>query len=217
MHFDYDLLAYLEGFVTEERKQRFIDVLSKRTRFLTVAIEDVYQLHNTSAVIRSCDAFGVQNVHVVEDRFGKRLDKNIAMGAEQWIDVHRYQTTDECISTLKDDGYQIIATTPHNNSNLLSDFKITSKTALFFGTEKEGLSSKVLEQADGFLKIPMVGFSESLNISVSAAIILQKLLDDLRKSKYPWRLSELEVLEKKLDWTKKSINDVEGIIGRYLE
>ena len=215
MHFGYDLLTYLEGFVTEERKQRFLDVLSKRTRFLTVAIEDVYQLHNTSAVIRSCDAFGVQNVHVVEDRFGKRLDKNIAMGAEQWIDVYRYQTTNACIASLKEGGYQIIATTPHYNANLLSNFKITSKTALFFGTEKEGLSEEVLQQADGYLKIPMVGFSESLNISVSAAIIIQELLDDLRKSRHPWKLSELEILEKRLDWTKKSINNVEGIIGHY--
>ncbi len=217
MQFDHDLLSYLEEFLSEERKQRFMQVLANRTRFITVAIEDVYQLHNTSAVIRSCDAFGVQNVHVVEDRFGKRLDKNIAMGAEQWIDVSRYQTTSDCISSLKGDGYQIIATTPHNNSNLLADFKITTKTALFFGTEKEGLSDEVLKKADGFLKIPMVGFSESLNISVSAAIIIQELCDDLRKSKLPWQLSDMEILEKKLDWTKKSINNVEGIIGRYFQ
>ncbi|MFD2586893.1 TrmH family RNA methyltransferase [Croceitalea marina] len=217
MQFDHDLLLYLEEFLSEERKQRFMQVLANRTRFITVAIEDVYQLHNTSAVIRSCDAFGVQNVHVVEDRFGKRLDKNIAMGAEQWIDVSPYQTTGDCISSLKGDGYQIIATTPHNNSNLLADFKIRTKTALFFGTEKEGLSDEVLKKADGFLKIPMVGFSESLNISVSAAIIIQELCDDLRKSKLPWQLSDKEILEKKLDWTKKSINNVEGIIGRYFQ
>jgi tRNA (guanosine-2'-O-)-methyltransferase len=217
MQFDYDLLAYLEGFISEQRKQRFVEILSKRTRFLTVAIEDVYQLHNTSAVIRSCDAFGVQNVHVVEDRFGKRLDKNIAMGAEQWVDVNRYQTTNSCIEQLREQNYQIIATTPHNDSNYVSDFKVDCKTALFFGTEKEGLSEEVLEKADGFLKIPMVGFSESLNISVSAAILLQKLCNELRKSKLPWQLSDDEILEKRLDWTKKSIKDIEGIIGRYLQ
>lgn len=217
MQFDYALLKYLEGFISEQRQQRFIEILSKRTRFLTVAIEDVYQLHNTSAVIRSCDAFGVQNVHVVEDRFGKRLDKNIAMGAEQWIDVHRYQTTHNCIEKLKEQDYQIIATTPHNDSNCLSDFRVDGKTALFFGTEKEGLSNEVLEKADGFLKIPMVGFSESLNISVSAAILLQKLCEELRNSKLPWQLTDSEILEKRLDWTKKSIKDIEGIMGRYLQ
>nr|WP_298999163.1 RNA methyltransferase [uncultured Allomuricauda sp.] len=214
--FEEDLLTYLEGFLTEGRKQRFLDVLAQRTRFLTVAIEDVYQLHNTSAVIRSCDAFGIQDVHVVEDRFGKRLDKNIAVGAEQWVDVHRYGTTTECINTLKEGGYKIIATTPHNDSNYLKDFKLESKTALFFGTEKEGLSEEVMQRADGFLKIPMVGFSESLNISVSAAIIIQELSKQLRNSELIWQLSPIEILEKRMDWTKKSIKDVEGIISRYL-
>nr|WP_299338836.1 RNA methyltransferase [Allomuricauda sp.] len=214
--FQNDLLTYLEGFLTEGRKQRFLEVLSLRTRFLTVAIEDVFQMHNTSAVLRSCDAFGVQDVHVVEDRFGKRLDKNIAVGAEQWVDVNRYQTTSECIDKLKGNDYQIIATSPHNDSCLLSEFTIERKTALFFGTEKEGLSEEVLEKADGFLKIPMVGFSESLNISVSAGIILQELTQKLRDSSLNWQLSDIEVLEKQLDWTKKSIKNVEGIISRYL-
>ncbi|MEM9363786.1 MAG: RNA methyltransferase [Bacteroidota bacterium] len=212
-----DLLTYLEGFLTEGRKQRFLDVLAQRTRFLTVAIEDVYQLHNTSAVIRSCDAFGIQDVHVVEDRFGKRLDKNIAMGAEQWVDVHRYDTTPDCIDFLKENEYQIIGTTPHIDSNYLMDFEVNEKTVLFFGTEKEGLSEEVMQRADGFLKIPMVGFSESLNISVSAAIIIQELSEKLRNSEIPWQLTPIEVLEKRLDWTKKSIKDVEGIISRYLK
>ncbi len=214
--FSYDLLTYLEGYLTEGRKQRFLEVLQKRTKHITVAVEDVYQLHNTSAIIRSCDVFGIHDLHVIEDRFGKRLDKNIAMGAEQWVDVHRYQTTTDCISKLKDDGYQIIATTPHNDSNLLHDFFPAEKSAIFFGTEKEGLSEEVMQQADGFLKIPMVGFSESLNVSVSAAIIIQQLAQKVRSSRLNWQLTDLEVLEKRLDWTKKSIKDVNGIIKRYL-
>ncbi|MBO0329569.1 TrmH family RNA methyltransferase [[Muricauda] lutisoli] len=214
--FDDDLLTYLETYLTEERKQRFLDVLQKRTRHITVAIEDVYQLHNTSAIIRSCDVFGVQDVHVVEDRFGKRLDKNIAMGAEQWVDVSRYKDTTDCIAQLKSKGYQIIATTPHNNSTLLPDFFPSKKSAVFFGTEKEGLSEEVMQQADSFLKIPMVGFSESLNVSVSAAIIIQQLAQKVRDSHLDWQLTDIEVLEKRLDWTKKSIKDVHGIIKRYL-
>jgi len=214
--FNDDLLTYLEGYLTDERKQRFLNVLRRRTKHITVAVEDVYQLHNTSAIIRSCDVFGVQDVHVVEDRFGKRLDKNIAMGAEQWVDVHRYQTTADCISKLKDEGYQIIATTPHNDSMFLHDFFPENKSAIFFGTEKEGLSEEVMQQADGFLKIPMVGFSESLNVSVSAAIIIQQLAQKVRASDLDWQLSDIEVLEKRLDWTKKSIKDVQGIIKRYL-
>ena len=214
--FSYDLLTYLEGYLTEGRKQRFLEVLQKRTKHITAAVEDVYQLHNTSAIIRSCDVFGIHDLHVIEDRFGKRLDKNIAMGAEQWVDVHRYQTTTDCISKLKDDGYQIIATTPHSDSNLLHDFFPAEKSAIFFGTEKEGLSEEVMQQADGFLKIPMVGFSESLNVSVSAAIIIQQLAQKVRSSDINWQLSDFETLEKRLDWTKKSIKDVDGIIKRYL-
>lgn len=215
--FQDDLLTYLETFLTQDRKQRFLHVLGNRTKYLTIAIEDVFQLHNTSAVIRSCDAFGIQEVHVVEDRFGQRLDKNIAVGAEQWVDVYRYQNTSDCVSELKDRGYKIIATTPHTNSSMLGDFEINSKTALFFGTEKEGLSEEVMQKADGFLKVPMVGFSESLNISVCAAIIIQELTNKLRKSNLAWQLSDIEILEKRLDWTKKSIKDVEGIISRYLD
>lgn len=213
---DDDLLTYLEGYLTEERKQRFLEVLQNRTKFLTVAIEDVYQMHNTSAIMRSCDVFGVQEVHVVEDRFQKRLDKNIAVGAEQWVDMHKYEDASECISKLRQSGYQIIATTPHNDSQLLPDFFPKKKTAVFFGTEKEGLSEEVMQQADGYLKIPMVGFSESLNVSVSAAIIIQDLAQKIRKSNVDWQLSQDEILEKRLDWTKKSIKSVEAIIERYL-
>ena len=213
---DHDLLTYLETYLTEERKQRFLDVLQKRTKHITVAVEDVYQLHNTSAILRSCDVFGVQELHVIEHRFGKRLDKNIAVGAEQWVDVHRYGTTADCVAKLKSDGYRIIATTPHNDSSLLPDFFPSEKSALFFGTEKEGLSETVMQQADGFLKIPMVGFSESLNVSVSAAIIIQQLAQKVRDSDLDWRLTEAELLEKRLDWTKKSIKHVKGIIKRYV-
>ncbi|WP_431161623.1 TrmH family RNA methyltransferase [Flagellimonas beolgyonensis] len=213
---DLDLLAYLEGYLTEERKQRFLEVLQHRTKHITIAIEDVYQMHNTSAIIRSCDVFGVQEVHVVEDRFAKRLDKNIAMGAEKWVDVYRYQSTADCIANLKQKGYRIIATTPHNNSTLLPEFYPDQKSAIFFGTEKEGLSDVVMHQADGFLKIPMVGFSESLNVSVAAAIIIQDLAHKVRASETNWQLTDVEILEKRMDWTQKSIQHVKGIIKRYL-
>ena len=215
--FTYDLLTYLEGFLTEARKQRFAAVLQQRTQHLTVAVEDVYQLHNTSAILRSCDAFGVQDVHVVEERFGKTTDKHIAMGAQQWVDVYRYPTAAECIATLKHKGYRIVATTPHKASHSLSTFFPTAKTALCLGTEKEGLSETVLQQADAFLTIPMVGFSESLNVSVAAAIVLQNLTQRLRNSEVQWQLSPQKILEKRWDWTKKSIKAVDEIIARYLK
>ena len=212
---DQQLLAYLEGFISEERKERFLEVLEERTKYITVAIEDVYQKHNTSAVIRSCEVFGIQEAHVIENKNVKVLDKEIAMGAEKWVDVYSYPNSDSCIETLRKQGYKIIATTPHAEDCLLPDFEIDGKTALFFGTEKDGLSETVLNQADGFLKIGMHGFTESLNISVSAAIILQDLVTKLRKTNLDWGLTPVEKLEKRLDWTKKSIKSIDDILTRY--
>lgn len=214
---DENYLAYLETFITESRKEGFKRVLADRTKHFTVVCEDVYQLHNTSAVMRSCEVFGIQELNVVEQRFGKRIDKEIAMGAEKWVDIHRFSNNQDCIDNLKNRGYQIIATTPHENDCLLEDFDISKPSALFFGTERQGLSEEIIQQADGYLKIPMLGFTESLNISVSAAIILQNLASRLRHSNVDWKLSEKELLEKKIDWARKSIKDIDFITQRYLE
>jgi len=210
-----ELLSYLEGFMTPERKARFLEVLDQRTKFITVAIEDVFQMHNTSAVIRSCEVFGLQEAHVIESKYGERLDSKIAMGAEKWVDVHRYATTKDCINKLKSNGYKIIATTPHADDCFLEDFQLKEKTALFFGTERNGLTQEVLDQADAFLKIPMNGFTASLNISVSAAIILQTLTKQLRKGNFQWALSEEEKVDKRIDWAKKTIQSIDDVLARY--
>ncbi|HBI00725.1 MAG TPA: RNA methyltransferase [Flavobacterium sp.] len=212
-----EYLAYLEGFLTESRKSKFLEVLQFRTKHFTVAIEDVFQMHNTSAVMRSCDVFGIQELHVVEQKFGKSIDAEIAMGAQKWVDVNQYQTNQSCINALKEKGYQIVATSPHNDSYLLDDFDVSKKSALFFGTERDGLSEDVMAQADCFLKIPMVGFSESLNISVAAAIILQNLTNRLRNSELNWKLSDEEIFLKRIDWARKSIKDIDRIEERFLE
>lgn len=212
---DLDYLAYLEDFLTENRKERFSEVLKKRTNHFTVAVEDIFQFHNTSAVMRSCEVFGIQELNIVEQRFGKDIDKEIAMGAQKWVDINKYDTIGNCIESLKEKGYQIIATTPHNDSCLLHEFDVTKKSALFFGTEKEGLSEEVMSKADGYLKIPMVGFTESLNISVSAAIIIQDLTNRLRQSDVNWQLSDEDILEKRLLWAKNTIKDSKRIEERY--
>ncbi|WP_136667074.1 RNA methyltransferase [Flavobacterium sp. H122] len=214
---DENYLNYLETFITESRKEGFKRVLANRTKHFTVACEDVFQLHNTSAVMRSCEVFGIQELNVVEQRFGKHIDTEIAMGAQKWVDINRFDSIQECISAVKSKGYQIIATTPHENDSLLEDFDISKPSAFFFGTERDGLSEDVLEQADGFLKIPMVGFTESLNISVSAAIILQSVSARLHRSEINWQLSEAELLEKRIDWARKSIKDIDFVTQRYLE
>ncbi|PVX44805.1 tRNA (guanosine-2'-O-)-methyltransferase [Flavobacterium sp. 103] len=214
---DLDYLNFLEDIITDNRKEKFLKVLKDRTKHFTIAVEDVFQMHNASAVMRSCEVFGIQELHVIEERYGKRIDKEIAMGAQKWVDISTYDSVTNCIDTLKDKGYQIIATTPHENDCLLEDFDISKRSALFFGTERDGLSEEILQKADGFLKIPMVGFTESLNISVSAAIIIQNLTNRLRNSDVVWELTEEEILEKRLDWAKKSIKDIKRIQARYFE
>jgi tRNA (guanosine-2'-O-)-methyltransferase len=212
---DIDYLNFLENILTDNRKEKFLKVLNNRTKHFTIAVEDIFQMHNASAVMRSCEVFGIQELNVIEERYGKSIDKEIAMGAQKWVDISTFDSVTNCIDSLKDKGYQIIATTPHENDCLLEDFDISKPSALFFGTERDGLSEEILQRADGFLKIPMVGFTESLNISVSAAIIIQNLTSRLRNSDVNWQLTEEEILVKRLDWAKKSIKDIKRIEERY--
>lgn len=212
---DLKLLEHLESYLTERRQKRFAEVLAQRTKYFTVATEDVYQLHNTSAVIRSCDVFGIQEVNIVEEINTKRIDREIAMGAQKWVDLNRFNSVKDCIADLRTKGYQIVATTPHVDDCDLIDFDISKKSCFFFGRETEGLSQQVLDEADCYLKIPMFGFTESLNISVSAAIILQHVTSQLRNSNIPWQLTDEERIEKRFDWIRKTIKNYDAIVERF--
>lgn len=213
---DQQILDHLLEFLTPRRRQLFDKVLNERTNFITVATQDVYQLHNTSAVLRSCEVFGVQNLHVIEEKLPKRIDREIAMGAQKWVDVNRYKSSKECLHSLKANGYKIVATSPHEDSVMLDDFDLSEPVALFFGTEKDGISDEIMEVADTTLKIPMFGFTESLNISVSAAIILQNLTQKMRRKNLDWQFSEEEKLRMKLAWAKKTIKNSDEILNRFL-
>ena len=215
------LLTYLEGFVTYKRKNLFRIILQDRTRHFTVVLEDIYQQHNASAVIRSCDIFGIQDVHVIENKFKSKVSKNIAKGSQKWLSFHNYKedtnNTLECLNSLKSKGYQIIATTPHNNSCSLHDFDISKKSAFVFGVEKTGVSDLVMNNADKILRIPMVGFTESLNISVAAAIILENLSHQLRNSALDWALTVEEQQILYTSWIEKTIKNVDEIKERFIK
>ena len=215
------LLTYLEGFVTEKRKNLFRQILKNRTRHFTVVLEDIYQQHNSSAVIRSCEIFGIQDVHVIENKYISNVSKNIAKGSQKWLSFHNYKketnNTIACLNSLKGKGYQLIATSPHHNSRLLHDFDITKKSAFIFGVEKTGVSKEVIKNADGILKIPMVGFTESLNISVAAAIILENLTYKLRTSSINWNLTHKEEEELYTQWIEKTIKNVGKIKEHFLK
>ena len=209
------LIEFLEGMLTPERKFLFNKVIDQRTNHFTVATEDVYQLHNTSAVIRSCDVFGIQNIHVIEERNRRKIDREIAMGAQKWVSLNRHHSSSDCIQDLKKKGFQIVGTTPHGNSSYLEDFDISRPSAIFFGTEQDGLSQEVIDSANQFIKIPMSGFTDSLNISVSAAIILQHITVKLRNSEINWELTENEKNAIKFEWLSKSFKNLPQLIKRF--
>ena len=216
---DQKLLEYFEGYLTDKRKQTFKDVLSQRTRHFTVVLEDIYQAHNASAVVRTCDIFGVQDIHAIENKYTNKVSRHVAKGSQKWLNIKRYRedgdNTTACLNHLKKEGYQIIGTTPHNNSCMLQEFDITKKSAFVFGVEAEGISDIVKDNADGFLKIPMVGFTESLNISVATAIILQDVTTKLRESTINWQLKDQEKKVLYFDWVKKTIKNVDKIEEYY--
>ncbi len=195
--------------ITPERKQRLVSTSLDRTRYATIVLEDVYQAHNISAVLRSADCFGIQDVTIIEEKHHFAVTKEIVKGASQWLDIKRYserdgQDTDRCVSDLKKQGYKIVATTPHTNDMLIHELPLDQKVVLIFGTEREGISSSVMEQADAFVKIPLYGFTESFNISVAAAITMYEITKRLRESSYDWRLSEEERIDLQLAWLGKT-------------
>ncbi|MDM8160160.1 RNA methyltransferase [Labilibaculum sp. K2S] len=215
-------IHFLEGFTSEKRIGLLDKNIENRTRYITLVLEDIFQAQNASAVIRSCDCFGVQDLHVIENYNEYHLNPDVVMGASKWMNLHRYnkeeRNTLSTITKLKNQGYRIIATSPHSNDILLPDFDLTKgKAAFFFGTELTGLSDEVMNNADEFVKIPMYGFTESFNISVSAAIVLNHLTTELRQSDIYWQLSEDEKLELKLDWLVRSVRSGDELLGKFLK
>lgn len=212
-------IAFLETIVTENRSELYKKVLSNRTKHIALVLEDLYQKHNWSAVVRSCDVFGIQDIYTIENNYSVKLSNGVGKGSQKWVDFHRFRenldNTQQCIDALKANGYQIVATSPHENSNVISDFDITKKTAFVFGAEKRGVSETMMQQADACVKIPMVGFTESLNISVAAAIILQNTTERLRNSTVNWQLTQAEQSEIYLRWLEGSITSIKPIKERF--
>ena len=216
-----DLLQYLKSFVTENKQDLIESRINERTRHVTVVLEDIFLAHNTSAVLRSADCFGVQDVHIIENTNYYELNPKVVLGATKWLHLHQYRedhdNTSFCISKLKKQGYTVVATSPHTDSVSLQDLPVDKPLALMFGTEKLGLSTNALEQADAHVYIPMYGFTESLNISVSAAICLQHITERMRSSEADWQLSPTEKQELENEWVRLCLKDPKGLEKRFNE
>ena len=214
---DEELITYLKNFLNEERYERMTQVLDRRTNYLTVVLEDLHYSQNASSIIRHCDAFGIQKLHVIENRNKFKIKNHAVRGTLKWIDLIHFnkerQNSLQAIKSLRQDGYRIIATSPRSGSKTPGNFSLgEGKSAIFFGNERDGLSEDVLQNADEHLCIPMEGFVESLNISASCAIILQQLTEKLRQSSINWQLTESETNETLINWMKGSIKKIDQVM-----
>lgn len=219
---DIRLIDFLSEFISERRLSLIEDVLSNRTRYITVLLEDIYQSQNASAVLRTCECLGIQDVHVIENKNPYHYNPGVAMGSGKWIHLTKYNrfenNTLKAIETLKANNYRIVATVPGENCTSLNDFDVEKgKIAIVLGSELVGISKDIREHADELLTIPMFGFTESFNISVSTAIILHQLMGKLKASELDWQLTEPEKMSLKLEWLKASLKKPELLVKKFYQ
>lgn len=219
---DAAMLAFLTSFITDERRERFEEVLAFRTRHITVVLEDIFQPHNASAVMRTCDLRGVQDIHIVENNNHYDVNPDVVMGSTKWLNLYHYDETEFntplAFDQLHNKGYKIVATCPHRESYTPDTLPLDQPVALVFGTEKLGLSDYAVENADMHVRIPMYGFTESYNISVSAALLLYTLTNRLHASSdIDWHLSEEECDALRLLWTRRTLSRIRQYERKFAE
>lgn len=216
------ILSQLYEFISP-RKQDLLDrISSERTKYITVVLEDIVKEFNSSAVLRSCDCFGIQELNIIAENQEFEVQRDIAKGSSNWVDVKSYSGNEspgtKCLTSLKESGYKIVATSPHANKTI-NEIEINRPIALVFGTERDGISENIVSQADELVKIPMYGFTESFNISVSVALILSQLRNRLEALDLQWKLTELEQTKLKIQWCAVIIRngkEVEAEIRRRI-
>ncbi len=206
------LIKYLERYVSANKQEKIRAALEERTRAVTVVVEDIFKPHNASAVLRTCDCFGLQDVHVIENRYSYNINPYVTRGASKWVDIYRYNdehrnNTEACYQALKEKGYKIYATSPGKHSQNIGNIESNNKIALILGSEHDGLSDYALQYADEQVHIPMVGFTESYNISVTAAICLYEILGKMKQTDFPWQLSIAEKRTLQLEWYRKIVKN----------
>lgn len=208
------IVDVLEQFVSEHKQGLINEALDKRTRHLTLAFEDIEKPHNISAVIRTAECLGIQDIHFIENKNEYKVNPLITQGAAKWLTFHNHRSgsnnIDDCYARLRKEGYKIYATSLHETSNSIYDLDATEKTAIVFGTESDGISEEAGEKADGFVHIPMNGFTESFNLSVTAAICINTFRMKL-DGNFPQLLEE-EKVKLKSEWYRKTVREADLIL-----
>lgn len=213
-------VGVLANFISDNRRQVIERSLANRTRYVTVVLEDAYQPHNAAAVMRTCECYGVQDVHVIESQHKFKPASRVVAGARQWMTIHRYSAreharpTAACQSTLRERGYRIVALSPRPEAAPIRNLSLASPVALFIGCEKPGLSEEAIAEADELAHLPLYGFTESFNLSVAAALALESLVPRLHRSHHVWRLTAQERTQLKFDWYRSSVRAADRILQR---
>lgn len=220
---NYELLfENLTPLFQEKKWELFKRVISNRTRYLTIVLEDIYQRQNASAVLRTAECYGIQDIHIIENENECEISPKVALGASKWMNLHYYNNQENntltAIKKLKKQGYRVVATSPHETSKSIQELDVISgKIALVFGNEVEGISDCVKENADEFVNIPMTGFTESFNVSVSAAICIHELVEKLKSENIDFKLSSEEQNVILLDWMTKTIAKGEKVVPEVMK
>ncbi len=218
---DHELYDKLAAFISDNKRALFDTIAPLRTRHVTVVLEDIYQSQNASAVVRTSDLLGLQDIHVIENRNKYQLNPDVTLGSSKWVDIHRYRTHEDntlaCVTALREKGYRIIATSPRAPEITPDNIDLSRPMAFCFGTELTGLSDGLMATADEHVRIPMYGFTESFNISASAAIVLYTVMQRLRAGAHPWHLSEEELITLKLAWARKVVHSAQHLEARIRE
>jgi tRNA (guanosine-2'-O-)-methyltransferase len=216
-----EILSYFQQFLSDNKINLFEEKVLDRTKHVTLVLEDLFHPHNASAILRNCDCQGIQDVHIIENNHQFVNEKDISLGSSKWLSIHKYNdlntTSPSCIDQLKEKGYTIAVLNPHHEDILIHDYPLDKKTAFVLGAEKFGLTKHSLENADIHIKVPIYGFTESYNVSVTAALTMYDVVQRLRKSSIHWELSEKEQWATKLEWTLRSIQSSSDIIQHFLK
>ncbi|OGT31031.1 MAG: hypothetical protein A3E87_06385 [Gammaproteobacteria bacterium RIFCSPHIGHO2_12_FULL_35_23] len=210
-----ELIEYLSQFITSQRLNRIAEILSTRTRYLTVVLENIYHSYNASAVLRTCECFGIQDLYFIESLHKFKPARGIVLGAANWINTHSYQDSFSCLQALKTQGYQIVATSLRPDSKLIEEIDITQKTALCFGNEESGIGEAIHQLADHQIYIPMYGFTQSLNISVSTGLTIYAFIKKIHQSSIAWQLTDEEKNKITLEWLMNSVPNSELLVTKF--
>jgi tRNA (guanosine-2'-O-)-methyltransferase len=215
-----NIISKLSGVINDNRITVLDEVLKQRTRYLTVVLDDIYRPQNASAIMRTSECLGIQDLHAIQDRNDHKVNPGVVKGATKWIEINCYSNSIgrmKCVDNLKQQDYNIVAMTLSKDCISLEELPVDKKFALCFGCEETGLSKDIENNADYKVKIPITGFTQSYNVSVSAGISLYYLINKIKDTQQNWQLTKEEKEKLLIDWLSKSTPTGEVLLEKYKE